>query len=55
MNSSRAEVLQAYGAPTEVDKSQPGHEALNYATLGLKFTLQDGRVHHIVVKLRDPK
>jgi hypothetical protein len=53
MNSTRAEVIQAYGAPTKVGSSQPGHETLIYTPQGLRFMLQDGRVHHMVVNLRD--
>jgi hypothetical protein len=53
MNSGRAEVIQAYGEPTESDHSDPGHEALKYGSLGLKFTLQNDKVHHIVVDFRE--
>jgi hypothetical protein len=55
MNSSRAEVIQAYGEPTEIDHSDPGHETLKYRPLGLAFTLQDDKVHHMVVDFREAK
>ncbi len=55
MNSRRAEVFRAYGEPTEIDLSDPGHEALKYRPLGLTFTLQNEQVHHIVVDLHPAK
>ena len=55
MDSSRADVIRAYGEPTEIDRSYPGHEALKYQPLGLDFTLQNGKVHHMVVNLRPAK
>lgn len=55
MNSSRAEVIHAYGEPTEIDHSYPGHEAMKYRPMGLTFTLQNDKVNHIVVDFRDAK
>jgi hypothetical protein len=55
MNSNRADLIQVYGEPTEIDHSEPGHEALKYRPLGLTFTLQNDKVHHIIVDFREAK
>ena len=51
MNSSREEVLKAYGEPSEARKLPEGLESLRYDPLGMTFTLQAGKVHHIIVAL----
>jgi len=52
MNSSREEVIKAYGEPTSSEKFIGGIESLQYAPLGITFTLERGRVHHMIVRLR---
>lgn len=51
MNSSRDEVIAAYGQPNESEKMRLGLESLKYSELGLTFTLDGGKVHHIIVRL----
>ena len=51
MRSSREEVLQAYGEPALSEKFPRALESLQYPALGLTFTLEAGRVHHIIVRL----
>src|SRR5712672_1638038 len=51
MNSTRAEVIKAYGEPTSSEKFMGGIESLQYAPLGITFTLEGGRVHHMIVRL----
>ena len=55
MNSTREEVIKAYGEPTSSEKFIGGIESLQYAPLGLTFTLEGGRVHHMIVRLRTPE
>lgn len=55
MNSLRQEVIQAYGEPTKIETSEQGHEILRFKPIGLTFTLQDGRVHHMIIDFRKPK
>jgi hypothetical protein len=54
MNSTREQVLKAYGEPTEAKKMVGGLESLQYQGLGITFTLEGGRVHHMVVRLNGP-
>lgn len=54
MGSTRAEVLKAFGAPTSTKPWGAGQEQLTYQALGLKFTIEAGKVFHIVVQLGQP-
>ena len=51
MLSTREELLKAYGEATEDKKFRAGLESMNYRQLGISFTLEDGKVHHIIVSL----
>src|SRR6266853_3880531 len=51
MLSTRDELIKAYGEPTESEKFIGGIESLQYAPLGITFTLERGRVHHMIVRL----
>jgi hypothetical protein len=52
MESTRDEIIKALGEPTEAETFRGGQEALRYADLGITFTLQQSKVHHIIVRLR---
>jgi len=52
MNSTRDEVLKAFGEPTSSEKFVGGIESLQYAELGLTLTLEGGKVHHMIVRLQ---
>ena len=51
MLSTRDELLKAYGEPTESEKFPGGLESMRYPQLGMTFTLERGKVHHIIVRL----
>lgn len=51
MNSTRGEIITAYGEPGESEKMHLGLESLKYPDLGFAFTLDAGKVHHIIVRL----
>jgi hypothetical protein len=51
MKSTRADVVKAYGEPEKSDKFRLGLESLTYPALGITFTLEDGKVHHMIVRL----
>jgi hypothetical protein len=55
MTSTRDEVLKAYGEPTGDEKMRFGLESMNFPSLGMTFTLEAGKVHHIIVRLRAPE
>jgi len=53
MNSTRDEVIKAYGEPTSSEKFIGGIESLQYAPLGLTLTLEGSKVHHMIVRLQN--
>ena len=55
MYSTRDDVLKAYGEPTEARKMVGGLESLYYQPLGITFTLEGGKVHHMIVRLGGPQ
>jgi RNA polymerase sigma factor (sigma-70 family) len=55
MESSREDVLKAFGQPTAAKPWGPGQEQLTYKDLGLTFTLESGKVINILVDFRTPK
>lgn len=52
MESSREEVVKAFGEPSQVDTFPGGQQSMQYAEQGITFTLQRGKVHHMIVRLR---
>jgi hypothetical protein len=52
MTSTRDEVIKAFGEPSEDEKMRFGLESMNYPALGLTFTLEGAKVHHIIVRFR---
>jgi outer membrane protein assembly factor BamE (lipoprotein component of BamABCDE complex) len=55
MGSTRAEILKAFGQPTTTEQSPINGEILEYKTIGLRFTLSGGKVHHLIVDFRNTK
>jgi hypothetical protein len=51
MKSTRAEVVKAYGEPEKSEKFRLGLESLTYPALGITFTLENDKVHHMIVRL----
>lgn len=51
MNSTREELIKALGEPTRAEKMPGNLESITYTPLGLTFTLQAGKVHHMIVRL----
>jgi hypothetical protein len=52
MRSTRAEIIKAYGEPTANEKFWGGLESMGYPSLGITFTLDGGKVCHMIVRLR---
>lgn len=55
MGSTRDELVKAFGTPTKTEQLPRNGETLEFKPLGLRFTLQDGKVHHIIVDFRKAK
>jgi hypothetical protein len=51
MNSTRDEVLKAFGEPTAAKKMIGGLESLQYQPIGITLTLEAAKVHHMIVRL----
>ena len=51
MQSRREEVIKAYGEPTSAQKLSGAIESLSYESLGITFTLEGGKVYHLIVRL----
>jgi hypothetical protein len=52
MNSTREDVIKAFGEPTANEKFIAGLESMQYSPLGLTLTLEGGKVHHLIVRLQ---
>lgn len=50
MRSTREELVKAYGEPSESEKMRGGIESMKYPQLGITFTLEGGRVYHMIVR-----
>ena len=55
MNSTRQEVVAAYGEPNDSQKISGGLESLRYDGIGITFTLEGGKVHHMIIRLGPPE
>ena len=55
LGSSRADVVKAYGEPSEVEKDPTARETLKYRPLGVTFSLLEGKVYHMIVDFRAAK
>jgi hypothetical protein len=52
MESSRADIIKAFGKPSAEPQTNPGQTQLEYASLGLTFTLESDKVINILVLFR---
>ena len=52
LGSRREELLKVYGEPTTAEKLTGNTESLRYDNLGMTFTLQSGKIYHIIIRLR---
>jgi len=51
MKSTREDLVKAFGEPRDTQTFPGGAESVPYPALGITFTLERGRVHHMVVHL----
>lgn len=51
MLSTREELVKAYGPPTSAERLPGGMESIKYDSLGITFTLEGGKIHHMIVRL----
>ncbi len=50
MASTRGELVKAYGPPDDSQRFAGGTESLHYISRGITFTLEGGKVHHVIVR-----
>ncbi|HTL18438.1 MAG TPA: hypothetical protein VL793_14475 [Patescibacteria group bacterium] len=51
LGSTRDELVKAYGEPSSIEKMRWGSESIRYDNLGITFTLEGGKVYHMIVRL----
>jgi hypothetical protein len=51
MFSTREQLVDAYGPPDTSERFMGGVESMRYSALGINFTLERGKVYHMVVRL----
>jgi hypothetical protein len=52
LGSTREDLLKAYGEPTASEKLRGATESIRYDPLGMTFTLEAGKVYHMIVRLQ---
>ena len=52
LKSTREDLTKAYGQPSSSEKFRDGTESLSYDSLGITFTLEGGKVYHMIVRLQ---
>jgi hypothetical protein len=51
LGSTREELIKAYGEPTNDQRFLGNRESMRYDPLGITFSLEGGKVHHMIVRL----
>lgn len=52
LGSTREDLVKAYGEPTSSEKLRGGTESIRYNPMGMTFTLEAGKVYHMIVRLQ---
>ena len=55
LTSTKEDVIKAYGQPSSSEKMRGGTESMRYDNLGITFTLEGGKVYHMIVRLGQPE
>ena len=51
MSSTREQIVAAYGQPDTSERFIGGVESMKFPALGITFTLERGKVYHMIVRL----
>ena len=51
LGSTRADLIKTYGEPSADEKFPGNRESMKYDPLGITFSLEEGKVHHMIVRL----
>ena len=52
LGSTRADLISVYGQPSADEKFPGDRESMKYDSLGITFSLEGSKVHHMIVRLR---
>lgn len=52
LKSKREDLIKAYGEPSSSEKLIGGTESIRYDSLGITFTLEAGKIYHMIVRLQ---
>jgi len=52
LESTRDDLIKAYGEPSNDEKFPGNRESMRYDPLGITFSLESGKVHHMIVRLK---
>lgn len=52
LKSTREDLIKAYGEASSSEKFRDRTESLSYDSLGITFTLEGGKVYHMIVRLQ---
>ena len=55
LGSTRDELIKAYGQPSNDEKFPGARESMKYDSLGITFSLEAAKVHHMIVRLGQTK
>ncbi len=55
LGSTREELLKTYGEPSTHEKFAGARESMKYDLLGITFSLENGKVHHMIIRLKQPQ
>src|SRR5579859_4632407 len=50
LGSTREDLVRTYGQPSSSEKFRGGTESLRYDALGITFTLEGGKVYHMIIR-----
>jgi hypothetical protein len=50
--STSEDLLKAYSEPSSTEKMRGGTESIRYDALGMTFTLEGGKVYHMIIRLQ---
>ncbi|HSU54004.1 MAG TPA: hypothetical protein VLT36_08115 [Candidatus Dormibacteraeota bacterium] len=52
LGSTREDLVKTYGEPTSSERFRGGTESIRYDPLGITFTLEAGKIYHMIIRLQ---
>jgi len=54
LGSTREDLIKTYGEASKDERFPGARESLKYEQLGITFSLEAGKVHHMIIRLKQP-